>query len=356
MALNSVLAISAGAAVLVALVVCLWADRLGKALGVMDIPDGRRKLHARATPQVGGIAVGVPLCAVLGWQAATTPFTPLFAAMAGGIGASLLLGLVDDRRHVRPLIRLLASVVIAVGVILVVPAERVTFFRFSFFDFAVFPAPWWSYAFTVLCIVGLQNSVNMADGKNGLAVGLLLIWSLLLWTLAPPHLLPALAALVGALGVVLVFNLRGVLFLGDAGTYGISVAVALMTLHVYSGGFINLCADAIALWFLIPVLDALRLMVVRLVSGRSPFAADRRHLHHVLQAVVPGWSSQGRLGFYLALNAIPAALALTFPDLTLVWVALAMTVYASLMALQHVPFGKLGRQPGQAVPNSNQIS
>ena len=330
-------------AAVTALGVCLAAHPIARALGVIDMPDGRRKLHPRPTPEVGGIAVSVPLIVVLAWLALTTPFQPLFAAIAVTVTAFAVLGLIDDRSHVRPLYRLVASVAAAALLLWLLPAERVAFLRFSFLDVAIFPDAWVAVAFTVLCVVGLQNALNMADGKNGLAVGLLLTWTILMLGYAPEHLMPVLAALIAALGVVFLFNLRGVLFLGDAGTYGLSVAVALLALHTYNVAFDRLHADVVALWFLIPIVDALRLMASRLLRGQSPFAPDRKHLHHVLQAILPAWPAGGRLGLYLALVAVPGALAGFYPELTLLWALLALSAYATIMLASLLPQSRHSR-------------
>ena len=325
-----------------ALAICLAAHPIARALGVMDIPDGRRKLHARPTPEVGGIAVGVPLLAVLLWLAFSTVLQPLFLALTAAIAAFLLLGFVDDRSHVRPMYRLIAAVGVSGLLLWWMPAERIAFFRFTFLDVALFPEPLIASAFTVLCIVGLQNALNMADGKNGLAVGLLLTWTVLLLGYAPPDIVPALTALIGALAVVLAFNLRGAVFLGDAGTYGLSVAVALFALYTYGVSFPELHADVVALWFLIPVVDALRLIATRIMSGLSPFSADRRHFHHILQATLPGWPSGGRLGLYLGLVAVPGALAISYPEFTLLWGLLALSAYGTLLVLARLPVAHSG--------------
>jgi len=323
--------------------ICFVAQPLARALGVMDIPDGRRKLHERPTPEVGGIAIGIPTIMVLSFLAVTTPFTPLFASIALGTAGCLILGFLDDRQHVRPLYRLLASVAVVAVAVWMTPAQQVGFFRFSFLDVALFPTPWLAAGFTVLCVVGLQNAVNMADGKNGLAVGLLLTWALLLLGYAPPHLLPALVAVIAALAVVFAFNINGTVFLGDAGTYGVSVTVALLALHTYSVSFPELHADVVALWFLVPVADALRLMVARVIAGHSPFSPDRRHLHHVLQAAFPAWPSGARLGLYLGMVALPGVLAIPFADLTLLWAALALVAYAAVLVAR-APQARLNQQ------------
>ncbi len=325
-----------------ALGICLAAHPIARALGVMDIPDGRRKLHARPTPEVGGIAIGLPLLAVLLWLSFTTQMQPLFVALTAAIAAFLLLGFIDDRRHVRPMVRLIAAVAVSGLLLWWMPAERIAFFRFTFLDVASFPEPLLASAFTILCIVGLQNALNMADGKNGLAVGLLLTWTLLLLGYAPPEIVPALTALIGALAVVFAFNLRGAVFLGDAGTYGLSVAIALFAVYTYGVNFPQLHADVVALWFLIPVVDALRLIATRIMSGVSPFSADRRHFHHVLQATLPGWPAGGRLGLYLGLVAAPGALAIPYPEFTLLWGLVALSVYGTLLVLARLPVARPG--------------
>lgn len=322
--------------VAVALATCLLAKRLGHWLGVMDVPDGCRKLHAAPTPEVGGLAVVLGLLPVMAWQAFAGALGPYFLAVGGAVIGFTVIGYLDDRSHIRPLYRLLGGVLLTLAVLWLVPGELVTYLRFSFLDVAIFP-PWlWSVAFTVLCVVGLQNALNMADGKNGLALGLLLIWSGFLWFYAPPELAAVLAALIGGLAVTWVFNMRGALFLGDAGTYGLSVAVAFFAIHAYAVGFSQLHADVVALWFLVPVVDALRLMATRLMAGHSPFTADRRHFHHVLQAALPQHSGV-RLTLYLGLVALPGVLAAVDPRFTLAYAAGTMLIYTSIFIAARLP-------------------
>lgn len=322
--------------VAVALATCLLSKPLGRVLGVMDVPDGGRKLHAKPTPVVGGFAVVLGLLPVMAWQAFAGVLGPYFLAVGGAVGCFSLIGYLDDRSHIRPLYRLAGSVLLTLAVLLLVPGELVTYLRFSFLDVAIFP-PWlWSVAFTLLCVVGLQNALNMADGKNGLAIGLLLIWSGFLWFYAPPELTPVLATLIGGLAVTWVYNVRGALFLGDIGTYGLSVAVAFFAIHTYAVGFSDLHADVVALWFLVPVADALRLIATRLRAGHSPFAADRRHFHHVLQAAFPQ-SWRLRLSLYLGLVALPGVAAAVYPAYTLAYAAGTMLIYSGILLAARLP-------------------
>ena len=314
-----------------ALGLCLAAAPLGRFLGVVDVPDGRRKTHSRETPLVGGIATVLPVLAMAVVLASTTSFAPLYASLAVILALFLLLGLVDDRRHIRlrPLWRLGISVAASIAVLVAVPGLELTFLKFSFLTNTIFLGGF-GLAFTVLCLVGLQNAINMADGKNGLVIGLVLIWTVGLLHFAPAHVEPVLIAFALGLAIALPFNLSGRLFLGDSGTYAISILVGVLTLYAYNVNFAALPADLVALWFLIPIVDCLRLMVARMIAGRSPFSSDRHHLHHMLWSLLP--QPIGLLA-YLGLVGVPFALALVRTDLTLIWAILALASYAVIIGL-----------------------
>ena len=297
----------------VTLAMCLAAAPLGRLLGVMDEPDGERKLHARATPQVGGIAIGVPLVLFAAWLAWSSEFRPFYAAVAGAAAALLALGTIDDRRHIRPALRLSLSFAICLAVLLLVPGLQVSFLKITGLTPPLYLDGAWVLAFSLMCLVGLQNAVNMADGKNGLVLALALIWTGLLYLHAPEHLRPLIAVLDIGLAITFGFNLAGRLFLGDGGTYVLGVLLGLLAIYCYTVGVPALSADTVMLWFLVPVLDCLRLIVSRLRQGRSPFSSDLNHLHHIL-AELFRW--RWGLTVYLGLVAVPALLALADPART----------------------------------------
>ena len=244
----------------VSLFLCLLAHPIGRLLGILDTPDGERKTHSQATPLVGGIAIMVPVVTMCGVLAVATPMAPLYATLGVTAAAFLLVGLIDDRGQIRPLYRLLLSTILCLGAVLAVPALGVDFLLFSFDPHLIAPGAWLMLGFSLLCLVGVQNATNMADGKDGLAIGLSLLWTGLLFAHAPDHLRPLLLVLAVGLALVLIFNLSGRLFLGDSGSYSISAFVGLATIYCYGVGFPVLRADVVALWFLIPVVDCLRLM------------------------------------------------------------------------------------------------
>ena len=239
----------------------------------------------------------------------------------------LVLGYIDDRGHVRPIWRLLLSATLCLTALYAVPALRVEAFVFSFLRAPVF-LHGWAPLFTVICLVGLQNAVNMADGKNGLVLGLSFVWTMCLLAYAPSHLTPLLSVLAIGLVIAAPFNWKGRLFLGDSGAYALSIAILVLVIYVYGVKFAVLPADVVALWFIVPIVDCLRLMVTRVLAGRSPFSSDRNHLHHILNDLMP-WGRA--LAFYLLLVAAPALLAFRFPEKTLLWALFTLACYCVLI-------------------------
>ena len=301
---------------------------LGQMLGVMDYPDngGGRKLHKQPTPLVGGIVSIVPGLIYLLWAGASTS-SSVFLTLFLGVSAFLVLGLIDDRNNVKPVYRLVFSGLIVALALASEPEFGLSFLKFGFLNYTFF-LEGWSVLLTILCVVGLQNAVNMADGSNGLVIGMSILWSIALMLYAPTVLLPLLLITLVALVVALVFNWKSRLFLGDSGSYALSVYFGFLAIYTYNHSFTSLSAEAVALLFLVPVLDCIRLMVSRVVRGRSPFHADREHMHHYLQDAMP-WSLG--LGFYLALVGVPSLVVYVFPALALNMVFATCLAYLGVL-------------------------
>jgi len=294
------------------IMICRNARVIGHRLRLLDVPNRNgRKKHRRVTPLVGGLVVITPVL-FLSLLALASGGGRLYAAALLLAGGSLVLGLFDDRRHIRPVLRLAVAAGIAGGAIMLSPAMTLESLRFDALSL-VLPLGAAGWLFSVLCLVGLQNAVNMADGKNGLVIGLSLIWTVQLAVFGPAELLPLLTVLGAGLAVTLIFNLRGRLFLGDAGSYSISMLLGGLAIYSYNSSAVDVSAEMIILLFMVPVLDCLRVMIGRFRRGESLFAADRSHLHHIL-ADAMAWPKA--LGWYMALVGGPIVVANIAPALT----------------------------------------
>jgi UDP-GlcNAc:undecaprenyl-phosphate/decaprenyl-phosphate GlcNAc-1-phosphate transferase len=299
---------------LITLLLCLNAKRVSAALGILDLPD-ERKLHSTATPLMGGVALQfgfLPIAAAILFLYLSSAWTIPILVWLACICAMTLVGIADDRQSLLARDRLLISFLVFGSAALVDPIFNVRILTFHFFGVELgLGTGWLAVLFTTVCCVGLVNAINMADGKNGLVIGLCLGWTILLALRAPLPLLPIIGSLIAVLLVLLFFNLRGRLFLGDGGAYGFASAIGLLAILTYNspGSHFGraISADELMLQFAVPVVDAFRLTVVRLRRGQSPMAADRDHFHHHLQDRF-GWP--GGLIIYWLVAILPGALFL----------------------------------------------
>jgi UDP-GlcNAc:undecaprenyl-phosphate/decaprenyl-phosphate GlcNAc-1-phosphate transferase len=316
-------------------VLCLLAMRICTGLGLIDVPDVR-KLHQQPTPLAGGLALALivlPMSAVLAIFGTLPTMRASLLLFISATMAMVLLGLEDDRRSLTARNRLILSVVIFVSVAMFDPLFNIRQLRFTYplFEIGMGIAPV-GFAFTTICCVGLVNAVNMADGKNGLVIGLAIGWLAMLAMRAPPILLPQTLLLIASLTTLLIFNLKGRIFLGDGGVYGFACAIGLLTIAIYnSSGSIGrhaLAAEEIMLLFGLPVLDSFRLTYSRLRRGQSPMAADRDHFHHHLQDKL-GWP-QGLIA-YLLLALVPALLGFNGIIPPSICLGLMMLLYVAII-------------------------
>jgi UDP-GlcNAc:undecaprenyl-phosphate GlcNAc-1-phosphate transferase len=278
------------AASMSAFLLCWYALPIATRFGLLDAPDNRKK-HKHITPLMGGIvllvAVLPPAFAVV-WFATSEAYRNKLMVWIAVIAGMTIVGILDDRHSLSPRFRLMASCAIFSLAAYFEPIFNVRVLDFENPSFALgLGTREIAIAFTVLCCVGLVNAVNMADGKNGLVIGLCIGWLTLLTMRAPESFQPLLGLLIAVLFMLIAFNLGGKLFLGDGGAYGLATAIGLAAIAIYNspGPFATraIAAEELILLFAVPVFDSFRLTFKRLKRGQSPMAADRDHLHHHLQ-------------------------------------------------------------------------
>lgn len=278
---------SAVAAFVLAALLPWWLEPAARRLDLMDYPKGRKD-HERPTPVTGGLAMAI--ASVLAYWAAPN-LTPSIQAFCIAAVLLVAVGLWDDKHDLRWYWRVLAQVVAALVVIFWggVRVEQLG----PLFGLGQTSLGFLSVPFTVFAMVGIINAMNMIDGADGLAgmLGLAALAMLCAASVYAGNLMLAerVAVLCGALAGFLVWNLRfpwrprARVFMGNAGSgfLGLVIAWVSFRLTQNDGHPVN---PVLALWLLpIPVMDTLVLIVRRLQEGRSPFAAGRDHIHHMMQ-------------------------------------------------------------------------
>lgn len=262
---------------------------LSRRIGLVDSPGGH-KAHQGRIPLVGGLAMFCGfLFAVLALQQPLSGYRPLFA----GSAVLVIVGVLDDFSELRPNTRFLAQ--IGAGLIMVLMGDRYLETLGPLVGTEDIVLDVWAYPLTVFSVVGVINAVNMLDGIDGLAGGLSMLAFLVLGgaaSIAGEH---AAATILFTLATVtvafLLFNLRlpwrsrAVVFMGDAGSMFLGFALAWFVVDL-SQGPSPAIAPVTALWIVaLPLMDTVSIMLRRVLRGRSPFLADREHLHHLLEII-----------------------------------------------------------------------
>ncbi|MFN7925803.1 MAG: MraY family glycosyltransferase [Bryobacteraceae bacterium] len=277
---------TSGIALLAALVLTPMVRDTFVRLGMVDRPDGERKLHLSAVPRVGGIAIVLSYVAafalalpVIGpGQLLPGSKTALVIRLLPAVAAIFLTGLVDDLFGLKPWQKL-GGQLAAAGLALAAGVRVSTLGGWELGDA--------STVVTVAWLIGCTNAFNLIDGLDGLASGTGLFSTLTIFMAALVHhdqtLALATLPLCGSLLGFLRYNFNPAsVFLGDSGSLFIGFLLgcygALWSQK--SATLLGITAPLMAL--AIPLLDVSLSILRRWLRGRPIFGADRHHIHHKL--------------------------------------------------------------------------
>jgi UDP-GlcNAc:undecaprenyl-phosphate/decaprenyl-phosphate GlcNAc-1-phosphate transferase len=263
---------------------------LAPAWGLVDRPDAHRKLHGRATPLGGGIAVlaATLAAAILGllvsgmfFQVAPGDIRELSGLLAAALCITFV-GLIDDIRGLRGRQKLVGQVVAVAFVV----GSGLSIQHVALFEWHIDLGPL-AIPFTFFWLLGAINALNLLDGADGLAttIGIIASGSLSAMALACGHPVEAIiaAALAFALAGFLVFNFPPAsIFLGDAGSMLIGLVFGVLAIRSTLKGPATVALAAPAAIMAIPILDSVAAIIRRSLTGRSIYTTDRGHLHHLM--------------------------------------------------------------------------
>jgi UDP-GlcNAc:undecaprenyl-phosphate GlcNAc-1-phosphate transferase len=326
---NSMAASATGIVQFVSLLACLLillnARVIGERLDIMDHPDTVRKRHARITPLVGGLAIMLPLFIWAGglllWGQSSDPRFVLAVMLCGG-GATLV-GYADDQSATSPSSRLLSLILLSAMALVIDP--QLIPVQLNWGSFAPTSLPEWiACTFIMVAMAGYVNSVNMADGQNGIVTGMYAIWAGCLLIATAGATAGLALVLLEVVIVTFLFNMAGRTFLGDSGTYGVTFVIGLLAINAHNR--FGVSAETITVWFFIPVMDCIRLMVSRALQGQAPSDADRDHFHHRLQDRV---GKNYGLVIYLGAGGVSSLLVTLLPHSALVCMVVLAAFYFS---------------------------
>ncbi len=283
------------------------ASRLAVRVGAIAVPDDRR-VHERPTPTLGGLAIliGVVSAVVVAWRlgeyekifdAPTVPVGVVIAALV-----VYLVGGIDDVREVSAPAKTAGTVL--AGSILNFAGVSILLFRFPPFGL-ISLSPDWAALITVVWVVGMCQAINLIDGLDGLAAGIVGIAAFALFLFADKLGDPSLAQLpadniaplialatAGACAGFLPYNVHPAsIFMGDGGALLLGLLMASASIAVAG----NSTADSSSQTFFffaplfiplvilgVPIFDTAFAIIRRARNRSGVTEADKGHLHHRL--------------------------------------------------------------------------
>ena len=257
--------------------------RVAHLKNILDRPNGRT-VHAELTPRLGGGAM------FAGFMSALTIFADLNNGVQQLLAGCIMLffiGLKDDLINISAL-KKFAVQILATGIVIFMADIRVTSFQgiFGVGELEVGT----SYAFTFIVVIGITNAINLIDGLDGLAGTLVAIAASAFGVYFYKYGGPAFGnyaavafCLVGGILGFLRYNFRkATIFMGDTGSLLCGFILSVLAIQFIEMRVVP-AAPSVALGILfIPLFDTIRVFMIRILKGSSPFVPDKNHIHHRL--------------------------------------------------------------------------
>lgn len=263
------------------------AARLGLHLGLVDLPSTRRT-RARPIPTTGGLFVFAVFvtgmfASMQRWGEFEADVALKISALVVGGVVIVILGMLDDRLNLRPRVKLIVQVAVATTMV----ASGVGIERMRFLVGPTYELGWLTYPVTVFWFVGFMNAINLVDGLDGLASGVVAIGSVALFAVGVINenvlLYMMAASLLGSTVGFLLHNFgEGNIYLGDAGSMVLGFFLAGGAIVAsYGDGASNALLVAGAC-MAVPAFDVITTILRRGKSHRGVMTPDRSHIHHRL--------------------------------------------------------------------------
>lgn len=278
-------------------------------IGAIDIPADARRMHKKPIPRLGGLAIFFSFIIT---SLIFCDFSPALVSIWIGGLILCVLGTLDDIYRLHWLVKLIVQIAAAALAV----ANGISIDQINVGG-GYLHLGMWSYPLTILWITGLTNAINFIDGLDGLACGVSAICACSICgvTLLIGDFSSALitAILAAACFGFLPFNRNPArIFMGDTGALFLGYTLAVISVEgVFKLHTLISLLIPVSI-FALPLFDTLFAILRRVLHGKSPFSADRGHLHHRL--VDMGFTQKETVGILYSICGILGMVALTFTD------------------------------------------
>ncbi|MFT6844872.1 MAG: UDP-GlcNAc:undecaprenyl-phosphate GlcNAc-1-phosphate transferase [Flavobacteriales bacterium] len=278
--------------------------KVAKLKHLVDEPSESRKLHQNSVPTIGGVIIFLAFVfsVAIWFPTKSRLYYEFYAELLQAIQeykylmASLVvlffIGLKDDIIGVSPVKKLIAHMVVAF--ILVIMADVRIVSMHGLFGMDLLPY-WASILLSGFTYIVVVNAYNLIDGIDGLAAGVGIVTTLFFttWFYLGGNVPLAVfsAAMAGALIGFLVFNFSPAkIFMGDSGSLVVGLVICVLSIRMieFDGEYLPVRLQQVSTPVLVmavlsyPLIDTLRVFILRSIKGNSPLLPDKNHIHHQL--------------------------------------------------------------------------
>jgi len=241
----------------------------------MDISDSDKpqNYHETSTPRAGGIGILLGMMLIL--------FMPFGFKFLPSILLAFISGIFEDfHSSLSPRFRLFLQFIAALSAVFLTGSVV------TYLGLGINMPYWLGTIFSVFAIVGMMNAINIIDGFNGLASGVILLilssFAFVAYQNNDTNILMVIIIALGATSGFLLLNFpKGKIFLGDGGAYLLGFIVAMIGIFLASS-YENVSPWYIIAIFIYPVWEVLFSIIRKTSMGKSPFSPDAYHLHMLI--------------------------------------------------------------------------
>lgn len=295
-------------------------------LGVTDVPKDNRRMHKKEMPLMGGAAIFFAFTVSV--LIFCKPTLQTVTMLMGNVFI-LTVGVIDDKYDMNAFAKLFLQIVAAI----VAVCGGITIKQINLFgqniEFGIL-----SPVVTVIWITAITNAVNLIDGLDGLSCGVSTISAAtLLFTLirtdTDVNVICMIAVLVGACMGFLPFNFNPArIFMGDTGALFLGYTLGVLSIQgcFKLNGMVSFWVPILI--FALPLADTTFAFLRRILTGKSPFHADRGHLHHKL--IDKGFDQKHAVMILYAVSGMLGVAAILF---SFGWTVKALVVAATAIVI-----------------------
>ena len=267
------------------LIILSFKKKLTLNYNVYDLPNKKRKIHKYKTPLIGGLIFYINfffffIISIFDKEILDSVliiFTNKSNYYLFFVTSTLvfIVGYFDDKKDLKANFKLLLLTVIILILLYFEKSLRIEIINFSFSE-KIFTFHQFEFLFTLFCFLAFINAFNLFDGIN-LQVGIYSSYIFIILYYLSGNVL--ILSFFFPLLIFLVLNFKGKIFLGNSGSYFLSFIISIFFVYFFKN-FQNITSDQILAIMFIPGLDMVRLFIFRIFKKRSPFSADKNHIHH----------------------------------------------------------------------------